>query len=119
MSRVAGSFPQDRMCEAASDSSSESSQEEEEQGSSQVTIRVHIKQATGLPISLAHFVFCQYSFWNHPDPIVVPDATDSHGQKQPTTVKFGHTHDFTVNLSEEFMDHCAGQKFSTALSFIY
>ncbi|XP_018578799.1 kinesin-like protein KIF13B isoform X2 [Anoplophora glabripennis] len=107
LSRVAGSFPQDRICEAASDSSSESSQEEEEQGSSQVTIRVHIKQATGLPISLAHFVFCQYSFWNHPDPIVVPDATDAHGQKQPTTVRFEHIHDFTVNLSEEYIDHCA------------
>ncbi|KAJ8918779.1 hypothetical protein NQ315_015099 [Exocentrus adspersus] len=107
LSRVAGTFPQDRMCEAASDSSSVSSQDDEDQGCSQVVIRIRIKQATGLPVSLAHFVFCQYSFWYHPDPIVVPDASDSHGQKQSTIVKFDHTHDFTVNLSEEFIDHCA------------
>ncbi|KAJ8964375.1 hypothetical protein NQ317_003092 [Molorchus minor] len=107
LSRVAGSFPQDRICEAASDSSSDYSHEEEDQGSSQVTVRVHIKQASGLPISLAHFVFCQYSFWNHPEPIVVPAVTETHGLKQPTTVKFDHTWDFTINLSEEFIEHCA------------
>ncbi|KAJ8950363.1 hypothetical protein NQ314_007900 [Rhamnusium bicolor] len=78
LSRVSGSFPQDRISEAASDSSSEYSHEDDDQGNSQVTVRVHIRQASGLPISLAHFVFCQYSFWNHPDPIVVPDETDLH-----------------------------------------
>ncbi|KAG5875309.1 hypothetical protein JTB14_022220 [Gonioctena quinquepunctata] len=105
LSRVAGSFPQDRICEAASDNSSESSNDDEEQGSSHVTIRVHIKQASGLPLSLANFVFCQYNFWGYPEAIVVPDNTDPNS-KQPTTVKFDHAHEFTVNLSEEFIEHC-------------
>ncbi|CAH1153752.1 unnamed protein product [Phaedon cochleariae] len=107
LSRVAGSLPQDRICEAASDNSSECSQDEDEPGSSQVTIRVHIKQASGLPLSLANYVFCQYSFWGHPEAIVVPAITDSQSSKQPTTVNFEHTDDFTVNISEEFVEHCA------------
>ncbi|XP_028137555.2 kinesin-like protein KIF13A isoform X1 [Diabrotica virgifera virgifera] len=106
LSRIAGQFPQDRICEAASDNSSECSHDEDEQGTSQVTIRVNIKQASGLPLSLANFVFCQYSFWGHPEAVVVPDNT-GNCNGQPTTVKFGHTQDFVVNLSEEFMEHCA------------
>lgn len=105
LSRIAGTFPQDRICEAASDSSSDCSHDEEEQSSSQITVRVHIKQATGLPISLSNFVFCQYSFWGHPEPLVVPDMLDSRSV-QHETVKFDNTADFTVNLSEEFMEHC-------------
>jgi len=44
LSRVAGSFPQDRVCEAASESSGDSGREEDEtaQGSGQVTVRVRI-----------------------------------------------------------------------------
>nr|XP_023016379.1 kinesin-like protein KIF13B isoform X2 [Leptinotarsa decemlineata] len=106
LSRVSGTFPQDRDNESASDNSSEISNDEEEQSISQVTIRVHIKQASGLPLSLANFVFCQYHFWGHPEPIVVPDI-NPHSNKQPTTVKFDHSLDFTVNVSEEFLEHCA------------
>ncbi|CAH1979369.1 unnamed protein product [Acanthoscelides obtectus] len=106
LSRVAGTFPQDRICEAASDSSSDCSHDEDESGSSQVTIRVHIKQASGLPLSLANFVFCQYSFWWHPS-VVVPAITDQNSQKNPTTVKFDHVNEFTVNINEEFIEHCS------------
>jgi len=75
ISRISGQFPQDRICEAASESSADSTSSETEDysgGSSHITCRVTIKQATGLPLSLSHFVFCQYTFWNHPEPIVVP-----------------------------------------------
>lgn len=106
LSRISGSFPQDRICEAASDNSSECSHDEEEQGTSQVTIRIDIKQASGLPLSLANFVFCQYSFWGYPEAVVVPDTADPNVNGQPTTVKFDHSQVFTVNLSEEFMEHC-------------
>lgn len=115
LSRVAGVFPQDRICEAASDNSSESSNDEEEvNATSTVTCRVHIKQASGLPLSLSHFVFCQYTFWNHPDPIVVPHKIQSDhpinlsNQKDSMTFKFNHVEDFTVPITEEFLEHCAG-----------
>lgn len=35
-----------------------------------------IKEARGLPPALANFVFCQYTFWGYPEPIVVPPIVD-------------------------------------------
>lgn len=59
-------------------------------------------------------MFCQYSFWNHPDPIVVaPTVPESHqnihhiGQKDSMSFKFDHIRDFTVSINEEFLEHCA------------
>ncbi|XP_044257426.1 kinesin-like protein KIF13A isoform X2 [Tribolium madens] len=112
LSRVAGTFPQDRICEAASDSSSDSSHDDEEHGTPSVTCRVHIKQASGLPLSLSHYVFCQYTFWNHPEPIVVPTNSDVSTFQLPVTkdstvFKFDHVKDFVVPVTEEFLEHCA------------
>lgn len=108
LSRVSGTLPQDRICEAASDSSSDCSHDDEDQASSTVTCRVHIKQATGLPLSLSHFVFCHYTFWNYEE-VAVPDKNiGENSQKHSTTAKFDDTRDFTVTLSEEFIEHCAG-----------
>ncbi|XP_060516380.1 kinesin-like protein KIF13A isoform X2 [Cylas formicarius] len=107
LTRVAGTFPQDRICEAASDNSSDCGHDDEESGSTTVTCRVHIKQATGLPLSLSHFVFCQYTFWNQ-ELIVVPDKNvGENASKHSTTVRFDDCRDFTVTLSEEFIEHCA------------
>ncbi|XP_011262990.1 kinesin-like protein KIF13B isoform X5 [Camponotus floridanus] len=118
ISRISGQFPQDRICEAASESSADSTSSEPEDysgGSSHITCRVTIKQATGLPLSLSHFVFCQYMFWGHPEPIVVPpmvnaDLPNSNciiGQRDSLAFKFDHTKDFTVPITEEFMEHAS------------
>ena len=120
ISRISGQFPQDRICEAASESSSSSdstsSEQEEYSGSSHITCRVTIKQASGLPLSLSHFVFCQYMFWGHPEPIVVPPVVNTElavpncntGQSDSLAFKFEHTQDFVVPITEEFLEHCAG-----------
>ncbi|XP_011349120.1 kinesin-like protein KIF13B isoform X1 [Ooceraea biroi] len=118
ISRISGQFPQDRICEAASESSADSTSSEPDDysgGSSHITCRVTIKQATGLPLSLSHFVFCQYMFWGHPEPIVVPPMVNAElpnsncvaGQRDSLTFKFDHTKDFTVPITEEFMEHAA------------
>ncbi|XP_011875550.1 PREDICTED: kinesin-like protein KIF13A isoform X1 [Vollenhovia emeryi] len=118
ISRISGQFPQDRICEAASESSADSTSSEAEDysgGSSHITCRVTIKQATGLPLSLSHFVFCQYMFWNHPEPIVVPPMVNAElpnsnctaGQRDSLTFKFDDTRDFAVAITEEFMEHAA------------
>lgn len=119
ISRISGQFPQDRICEAASESSTDSgsSEYDDYSGSSHITCRVTIKQASGLPLSLSHFVFCQYIFWGHPEPIVVPPCPSSEfsdtncvtGQKDSLAFKFDHTKDFTVLINEEFMEHCSGK----------
>ncbi|XP_057328265.1 kinesin-like protein KIF13B isoform X4 [Microplitis mediator] len=128
ISRVSGQFPQDRICEAASETSgsdSGSSEHEDDTGTSQITCRVTIKQASGLPLSLSHFVFCQYTFWGHPEPIVVPPVvnpdlpatnctttninttTTTPNQRDSMTFQFNHTKDLTVPVNEEFMEHCS------------
>lgn len=120
ISRTSGVLPQDRICEAASESSADSGQEDED-GSNVVKCCVNIKQATGLPLSLSHFVFCQYTFWNsknYPELIVVPPNVNSEQQTHPTghkdsiTFKFNHVKEFTIPITEEFLEHCAG-KFGT------
>ncbi|XP_063992810.1 kinesin-like protein KIF13A isoform X2 [Diachasmimorpha longicaudata] len=120
VSRTRGQFPPDRICEAASESSSSSdstsSEHEDYTGSSHISCRVTIKQASGLPLSLSHFVFCQYNFWGHPEPIVVPSQSTTDlppinsclsGQRDSPAFKFSHTKEFTVPLNEEFLEHCA------------
>ncbi|KAJ3639965.1 hypothetical protein Zmor_003291 [Zophobas morio] len=110
LSRVAGTFPQDRICEAASDNSSDSSHDEEDHGSANVTCRVHIKQASGLPLSLSHYVFCHYTFWNHPDSVVVPDKNDVPSvlpMSKDKISRFDHIKDFTISMTEEFLEHCS------------
>ena len=39
-------------------------------------MRVTIKQAAGLPPSLSHFVFCQYSLWGSDEVVVPPVVAD-------------------------------------------
>ncbi|XP_077990731.1 kinesin-like protein KIF13A [Glandiceps talaboti] len=75
---------------------------------SQFNCRFRILQASGLPPSLANFVFCQYTFWGEEEVCVVPPIV-----KQITTrrkipeysMKFEHVREYTVNVSEEFIEH--------------
>lgn len=38
--------------------------------------QIKILQATGLPQYLSNFVFCQYSFWDQAEPIIVAPEVD-------------------------------------------
>ncbi|XKL66819.1 hypothetical protein PGB90_010239 [Kerria lacca] len=110
--RIGGYFPQDRICEAASESSGSSELTEEDAVSNnrEITIKVKVKQASGLPPSLSKLVFCQYSFWGIEDSIVIPsiNACDATGTYEDNVVfHFDHTKTFTVPVTEEFIEHCA------------
>uniref|UniRef100_A0A0A9YWA2 Kinesin-like protein KIF13A n=1 Tax=Lygus hesperus TaxID=30085 RepID=A0A0A9YWA2_LYGHE len=115
ISRLSGTLPQDRINETASESSSDSSRDENDNPTPTVTIRVTIKQASGLPPSLSHFVFCQYTFWTHVDSVAVPpkmnpDQTIQQkcgNNNDSMTFIFDHTREFTFNVTEEFVEHCA------------
>ncbi|XP_017838291.1 kinesin-like protein KIF13B isoform X2 [Drosophila busckii] len=108
--RVAGQMPQDRMCESVSETSSADSRDEYEDPvdpmANQITCRVTIKCATGLPLSLSNFVFCQYTFWGHQEMVVPVINAETTAHDQNMTFKFEHTKDFTVNINEEFLEHC-------------
>ncbi|XP_054089990.1 kinesin-like protein KIF13A isoform X2 [Zeugodacus cucurbitae] len=107
--RIAGQMPQDRMCESISESSTDSRDEYDDPVdpmSNQITCRVSIKSATGLPLSLSNFVFCQYTFWGHQETVVPVINAEAPSHDQNKVFKFEHTKDFTVAINEEFLEHC-------------
>ncbi|KAH8290625.1 hypothetical protein KR054_004633, partial [Drosophila jambulina] len=107
--RIAGQMPQDRMCESVSESSGDSRDEYDDPvdpASNQITCRVTIKCASGLPLSLSNFVFCQYTFWGHQEMVVPVINAESTAHDQNMVFKFEHTQDFTVTINEEFLEHC-------------
>ncbi|CAN8009162.1 unnamed protein product, partial [Ixodes pacificus] len=76
---------------------------------------VAIKSAVGLPPSLSHFVFCQYTFWGHAESVVVAPVEESVAKldvpaispdSTSTSFKFGHVRDFVVPVTEEFVEYC-------------
>ncbi|XP_020842473.1 kinesin-like protein KIF13A isoform X4 [Phascolarctos cinereus] len=74
-----------------------------------LTCRVKIKAATGLPLNLSNFVFCQYTFWDQcgstvAAPVVDPDVPSPQSKEPQFTVIFSHCEDYVVNVTEEFLE---------------
>ncbi|XP_069939378.1 kinesin-like protein KIF13A isoform X4 [Cherax quadricarinatus] len=114
ISRISGQFPQERFADTLSESSGDSghSREEDDIQNSTVSVRVCIKQAAGLPPSLSHFVFCQYQFWGQTESEAVAPVVNNEFPVAPTskdsmTFKFEHSRDYTVLVTEDFLEHCA------------
>lgn len=58
-------------------------------------LQVRIREATGLPLNLSNFVFCQYTFWEQGEPAVAPPmvSPDRPCPRSPDaqfTVQFDH-----------------------------
>ncbi|KAM3728674.1 Kinesin-like protein [Dirofilaria immitis] len=77
-----------------------------------IKCRVRIKKALNLPSSLSHFVFCQYSFFNISEILVVapifdPNAVRSDHGNIPcnSNFQFDHEKDFYVVVTEEFLEY--------------
>lgn len=122
ISRVSGIFPQDRMCEAASESSADSEVIDDDNNVNcrEITVKVRIKQASGLPPSLSKLVFCQYSFWGVDDTIVVPSTNacdETETFKDNVVFHFDHTRTFVIPITEEFMEHFSGNQNSYLYSY--
>uniref|UniRef100_A0A8C9XRK2 Kinesin family member 13A n=1 Tax=Sander lucioperca TaxID=283035 RepID=A0A8C9XRK2_SANLU len=102
--RVSGVVPE-RLSggDDSSENSSESSCYE------RLTCRVRIREATGLPLNLSNFVFCQYTFWEHGEPTVAPPmvSPDRPFPRSPDaqfTVQFDHCKDYAVHVTDEFLE---------------
>ncbi|XP_052012680.1 kinesin-like protein KIF13A isoform X4 [Apodemus sylvaticus] len=114
--RVTGSVPERVSEDDSSENSSESGSLEVVDSSGEVihrvkklTCRVIIKEATGLPISLSNFVFCQYTFWDQCEsavaaPVVDPDVPSPQSKDAQYTVTFSHCKDYVVTVTEEFLE---------------
>ncbi|KAM8894834.1 kinesin-like protein KIF13B isoform 1-T1 [Spinachia spinachia] len=71
---------------------------------------IKILQATGLPQYLSNFVFCQYSFWDQPEPIIVAPEVDpassSPSTKDPhCMVVFDSCKEVAVSVTEDFIEY--------------
>ncbi|KAM9817552.1 kinesin-like protein KIF13B [Neosynchiropus ocellatus] len=71
---------------------------------------IKILQATGLPQFLSNFVFCQYSFWDQPEPIIVAPEVDTSSSspscKDPhCMVVFDSCKELAVSVSEDFIEY--------------
>uniref|UniRef100_A0A673NLH2 Kinesin-like protein KIF13B n=1 Tax=Sinocyclocheilus rhinocerous TaxID=307959 RepID=A0A673NLH2_9TELE len=70
---------------------------------------IKILQATGLPQYLSNFVFCQYSFWDQAEPIIVapevdPSASFSSSKDPHCMVVFDNCKN-AVNVTEDFIEY--------------
>ncbi|KAL1784795.1 kinesin KIF13A isoform X6 [Sigmodon hispidus] len=114
--RVTGTVPERISEDDSSENSSESGSLEVVDSSGEVihrvkklTCRVIIKEATGLPLSLSNFVFCQYTFWDQCEstvaaPVVDPDVPSPQSKDAQYTVTFSHCKDYVVTVTEEFLE---------------
>nr|XP_057939491.1 kinesin-like protein KIF13A isoform X2 [Doryrhamphus excisus] len=115
--RVSGAVPE-RLCggDDSSENSSESSCYEVMDTNGEIVhmakrliIRVRIREATGLPVNLSNFVFCQYTFWEHGEPTVAPPmvSPDRPSHLSPDThftVQFDHCKDYVVHVTDDFLE---------------
>uniref|UniRef100_A0A913HFY2 Kinesin motor domain-containing protein n=2 Tax=Strongyloides stercoralis TaxID=6248 RepID=A0A913HFY2_STRER len=70
-----------------------------------ITCRVRIKKATNLPIALSNYVFCQYSFFNISEMLVVAPKYDPNNVGNNGNFEFEHEKDFQVIVNEEFLEY--------------
>ncbi|XP_073321043.1 kinesin-like protein KIF13B isoform X2 [Pagrus major] len=71
---------------------------------------IKILQATGLPQYLSNFVFCQYAFWDQPEPIIVAPEVDPSSSSPSTKdphcmVVFDSCKELAVSVSEDFIEY--------------
>uniref|UniRef100_A0A672Z975 Kinesin family member 13A n=1 Tax=Sphaeramia orbicularis TaxID=375764 RepID=A0A672Z975_9TELE len=100
--RVSGAVPE-RL--SGGDDSSENSSE----SSCYEVMDTNGEIATGLPLNLSNFVFCQYTFWEHGEPTVAPpmvspDRPSSRSPDAQFTVQFDHCKDYVVHVTDEFLE---------------
>ncbi|XP_012659662.1 kinesin-like protein KIF13A [Otolemur garnettii] len=100
--RVTGAVPERVVEDDSSENSSESGSLEVVDSSGEIihrvkklTCRVKIKEATGLPLNLSNFVFCQYTFWDQCEstvaaPVVDPEVPSPQSKDAQYTVTFSH-----------------------------
>ncbi|XP_012885871.1 PREDICTED: kinesin-like protein KIF13A [Dipodomys ordii] len=114
--RVTGAVPERVVEDDSSENSSESGSLEVVDSNGEIihrvkklTCRVKIKEATGLPLSLSNFVFCQYTFWDQCEstvaaPVVDPEVPSLQSKDAQYAVTFSHCKDYVVNVTEEFLE---------------
>ena len=109
IARTEGAFPTDRQATCEQDSESTSTHISDD-GKTNVTIRIKVKAAVGIPPALSHFLFCQYKFCRDEAYTVVPSISDSRHERtrkaNSPDFRFGHERFITLSIDEELVEFC-------------
>ena len=76
--------------------------------SSNLSVKVSVIEASGLPAAYSHNLFCQYKFWGQEDALIIPPLITTGSQDVPTPVgvhQFQHSQIFNVEVNDEFLDY--------------
>uniref|UniRef100_A0A8C8JEB8 Kinesin family member 13Ba n=1 Tax=Oncorhynchus tshawytscha TaxID=74940 RepID=A0A8C8JEB8_ONCTS len=103
--RVAGGF-EDSMAGGEDNETSPDGEVQERK----LVCMIKILQATGLPQYLSNFVFCQYSFWDQAEPVIVapevdPSASSPSSKDAHCMVVFDSCKEMGVSVTEEFIEY--------------
>uniref|UniRef100_A0A674EYF0 Kinesin family member 13B n=1 Tax=Salmo trutta TaxID=8032 RepID=A0A674EYF0_SALTR len=102
--RVAGGF-EDSMAGGEDNETSPDGEVQERK----LVCMIKILQATGLPQYLSNFVFCQYSFWDQAEPVIVAPEVDpsasSPSSKDPHCMVVFDSCKMGVSVTEEFIEY--------------
>ena len=100
-----GMLSQDRLgvCESNSEDSRTSSQGDEEAPA--ITIRLAIREATGISPCFNQFVCCEYNLWGDPEVTRVPPVLDPQFKPDNRRIKFDHQREVTLPITEELLEH--------------
>uniref|UniRef100_A0A4W5R7V2 Kinesin family member 13B n=1 Tax=Hucho hucho TaxID=62062 RepID=A0A4W5R7V2_9TELE len=103
--RVAGGF-EDSMAGGEDNEASPDGEVQERK----LVCMIKILQATGLPQYLSNYVFCQYSFWDQAEPVIVapevdPSASSPSSKEPHCMVVFDSCKEIGVAVTEEFIEY--------------
>ena len=91
--------------EVMSESSRMTTSTSEDDSQMTIKFRFSIKSISGLPQSLSHFVFCQYTFMGM-EPVVIPSLPQQSKTSGSAEFLFNFAKDYTVNISDSFRSLC-------------
>ena len=95
--------------DAASSTTWEASEEIEElRPGTKLVVQVTVVEASGLPVAYSHNLFCRYKFWGQEDSLIIlPQLppTRQEATTQDNIHHFNHTHNFSVEVTEEFLEY--------------
>ncbi|XP_056336681.1 kinesin-like protein KIF13B isoform X2 [Danio aesculapii] len=100
--RLSGGLEECETDNADSENSPESETQERK-----LTCMIKVLQATGLPQHLSNFVFCQYHFWDQPEPVfIAPEVglSAARSREPQSLVVFDNCKTLEVAVTEDFQE---------------
>ena len=107
MEMVTGDSDNSEVMSESSKMTTSTNDEDISQGQQNMSMkfRFSIKSVSGLPQSLSHFVFCQYTFMGM-EPVVIPSLPKQSKTSGSAEFIFNFAQDYNINISDSFRSLC-------------